>query len=65
MERGLQSADFRINHGFFVLKGRLMSAHGEAVGNFTSSDFLRPNGTPHRGTRRLRGFNDNIEGHTD
>jgi hypothetical protein len=42
-----------------------MSAHGEAVGNFTSSDFLRPNGTPHQGTRRLRGFNDNIDCHID
>ena len=42
-----------------------MSARGEAVGNVTSSDFLRPNGTPHRETRRLRGFNDNIEDNTD
>ncbi len=42
-----------------------MSAHGEAVGNYTLSDFLRPNGTPHQGTRRLRGFNDNVEDHTD
>jgi hypothetical protein len=54
-----------IGHGFLVLKGRLMSAHGEAVGNYTSQDFLRPNGTPHRGMRRLSGFNDNIEHHTD